>query len=66
MREQHAGAFAGGVERVVGAVEAKAAPEIDIVDAGGLEPVAPFRARAARRKRLVVDQRQAREICVDA
>ena len=50
---QDARAFTrGGIERMVGAGEAKTALEIDIVDASGLEPVAPIRARAARRQRF--------------
>ncbi len=43
VREQNAGAFAGGVERMIGAVEAQAAAQIDFRHAGGLEPIAPVR-----------------------
>jgi hypothetical protein len=43
LRQQHAGAFACGVECVVGGVESEPARNVDVIDAAGAEPISPSR-----------------------
>ena len=57
--QHHARALAGGIQRVIGHVQAQAAPRVDALDAGQPHPVAPGRHHA---RQIDLDQVEAGQV----
>jgi len=62
LRQQHAGAFACGVECMIGCVECEPVQNVSVIDAAGAEPISPGRHVRSLQESLVVNERHAREM----